>query len=118
MQAIIWSQQAWTEMKAETISNCWRKTGILPNVEEAETSEAAAAVARELEKVGTAVNELISSLKLGDDALQAAEYVELPGEAITNAMSTDEELIEIAQASFANLLSITSQSEHSISRQK
>lgn len=105
MQAIIWSQQAWDKITEDTISNCWRKTAILPSQEDLTSEDAAAAVAEELAAVGSAVGELIGSLNLGDDALQAAEFVELPGEEVISADLTDEELLKIAQVSLCRTAS-------------
>ena len=79
-QAILWSVAALDQISAQTISNCWRHTGILPPTM---TAEIVSNDHRERHKDNAAaaeLSELINSLSLGSDALSAEEYEQFPGE--------------------------------------
>ena len=79
-QAIPWSVAALDQMSAQTISNCWRHTGILaPTMSAVFFSNDH----RERHKDNAAaaeLSELINNLNLGSGALSAEEYEQFPGE--------------------------------------
>jgi hypothetical protein len=47
-QAIIWAASAWNDVSQATVINCWRKSGVIPNVAEAHISDEVAAQDRSL----------------------------------------------------------------------
>ena len=81
-QAILWSVAALAQVSDQSISNCWRKTGILPPTMSAEI---ASNDQREQQKDTAAASELsmlITSLNPGSDAMTLEEYQQLPGEQV------------------------------------
>ena len=71
---------AMEQISGQSISNCWRKTGILPT-----TMSAAIANCDERERhrdnaTAVQLSELIGNLRLGDDALTAEEFEQFPRE--------------------------------------
>lgn len=93
-QAILWSVASMDKTSDQTTRNCWRKTGILPptmaaeivNSNERETARDASAAAE--------LSQMIDGLNLGEDALTAEEFQELPGEREVEADLTDEQLLD------------------------
>ena len=94
-QAILWSVASMEQISDQTIRNCWRKTGILPptmaaeilNSDEREKARDAIAAAE--------LSRMISGLNLGEDALSAEDFQELPGEQEVEADLTDEQLLDL-----------------------
>ena len=91
-QAILWSVAALEHITDQTIRNCWRKTGILPPTMSAEivNSDKARDVSAAAE-----LSRMISGLNLGDDALSADEFGELPSEQEVEADLTDDQLLDL-----------------------
>jgi hypothetical protein len=92
------SAEAWQELSDATIRNCWRKSGILPVVWQADiSSQDVRQTAKAAKEAGMGeLASLIGKLNLGDDALPAEEYIELQAEKQTEAEWTDQQLVAIA----------------------
>lgn len=74
-QAMVWVAESWDVMKASTVQNCWRKSGIIP--------QDWAAVGNNQVPAGVQSSELqslIDELPLGSDALDAEAYENFPRE--------------------------------------
>ena len=95
-QAIIWTREAWNVgMSSKVISNCWRKTGILPpdEVEVAKDSESCSDLMSEL---ATLLTEFASHGDVLPEVMDARELLELDSEApheepATEGLEEDEE---------------------------
>lgn len=79
-QAILWSVAAMDQISAQTISNCWRHTGILPPTMSAEIASSDERERQRDNAAAAELSHLIHSLNLGSDALTAEEYEQFPGE--------------------------------------
>ena len=79
-QAILWSVLALEQISTQTISNCWRHTGILPPTMSAEIANSDERERNRNNAVASELSALISNLNLGSDALTAQEYEQCPGE--------------------------------------
>ena len=79
-QAILWSVAAMEQISAQSITNCWRHTGILPPTMSAEIASNDQRERHRDNDAATEMSMLISSLNLGSDALTAEEYEQFPGE--------------------------------------
>ena len=79
-QAIMWSIAAFSELSNQTISNCWRKTDILPPVWNAELVNADEREKGRMAEANAELSTLIASLSLGSDALSAEEFQNFPNE--------------------------------------
>ncbi|KAL2629671.1 hypothetical protein R1flu_014357 [Riccia fluitans] len=95
-QAIVWSAQVWQDTSTSTMRNCWRKASILPvawnaNIQ-VQDERRTAKDTLEL----TDLDNLISALNLGADALTTEEYVSLARENDIEEELTDAVLVEIA----------------------
>ena len=91
MQAIIWMEEAWRELSPQSAMNCWIKSGILP-VGWAERLKHCSGVEVERRRIENEVQTLIQSLPLGQDALTAEEYIDLPGKDVTEGTGSIQEL--------------------------
>ena len=74
------SVAAMDHISAQTISNCWRHTGILPPTMSAEIASSDERERQRDNAAAAELSHLIHSLNLGSDALTAEEYEQFPGE--------------------------------------
>lgn len=79
-QAILWSVAAFGELSNQTISNCWRKTDILPPVWNAQLVNADEREKTRVAEANAELSSLIANLRLGSDALSAEEFQNFPNE--------------------------------------
>ena len=94
LQAILWNAEVWSSMNPKTIPNCWKITKILPELLDQDLEESSE------NPVPTAeIHNLISKLPLGEDALSAQEYLDLPDVMETEEELTTKQLIEAVNVS-------------------
>lgn len=87
--------RAWDSVIPETISNCWKKTGILPeenNLYPIEIEQANNLVNEILQEEENAVQNLINSLP-DNLSLTAAEFISIDDADVNAEMVTDEQII-------------------------
>ena len=81
-QAIMWSVQSMDQITDQSISNCWRKTGILPATMSAVIANNDERERRRDQSTAAELSALIGNMNLGADALSAEDFVSnFPGEA-------------------------------------
>ncbi|KAL2634195.1 hypothetical protein R1flu_005674 [Riccia fluitans] len=97
-EAIVWSAQVWQDTSTSTVRNCWRKASILPVAWNADIQvQDERRTAKDTLEL-TDLDNLISALNLGADALTTEEYVSLARENDMEEELTDAVLAEIAQS--------------------
>jgi hypothetical protein len=103
LQAVKWTAMVWDGTTDTTIKNCWRKTQILPASWNASTSSPPE---DQLRADAADLDGLIQNLGLGEDALTAGDYVQMPSENQVEEELTTEELIDavIVSSSYCNML--------------
>ena len=79
-QAILWCVAAMEQISAQTTSNCWRHTGILPPTMSADIASNDERERHRDNAAASELSDLINDLNLGSDALTAEEYEQFPGE--------------------------------------
>ena len=95
-QAIYFTHDAWKDVKATTIANCYKHTGILPKCDtDAETDitdqVAPTPVLQELRV-------LLSDISVHvDDAISVEEYLAIDSDVPTEAMLTDQDIIALVR---------------------
>ncbi|KAL2610571.1 hypothetical protein R1flu_029144 [Riccia fluitans] len=97
-EAIVWSAQVWQDTSTSTVRNCWRKASILPVAWNADIQvQDERQTAKDTLEL-TDLDNLISALNLGADALTTEEYVSLTGENDMEEKLIDAVFAEIAQS--------------------
>ncbi|CAB5385413.1 unnamed protein product [Rhizophagus irregularis] len=85
------SAEAWSMVSSQTISNCWKKTGILPpSDDEIEDGDS---IFDDFEEEEAELERLIALLPEGDH-LDAREYINIEDEMAAEGALTDEEIID------------------------
>jgi hypothetical protein len=87
--------RAWDAVTPVTISNCWKKTGILPEENiyySIEIEQARNLVNGILQEEENAVQNLIDNLPI-NSALTAAEFISIDDVEVSIEMATDEQII-------------------------
>ena len=107
--AIVFCTNAWNAVTQETISNCWKHTGILPLVNRDEVDE----IVNQLEQDNQAEREeiqfLIDQLPF-DDHMDADEFIHVDDHLKSNEGLTDEEIISLINSD-KNALEVESDKE-------
>ncbi|CAB4378429.1 unnamed protein product [Rhizophagus irregularis] len=86
------SEEAWSMVSAQTISNCWKKTRILPPSDEIEDDSIFDDYNNTIEDEEVELENLIAFLPEGDH-LNAREYINIEDEIAEGAL-TDDEIID------------------------
>ncbi|KAF0452395.1 CENP-b protein 1 [Gigaspora margarita] len=103
-KAIDFISDSWDDVSSTTTKNCWRKTGILPNIDEPEADNINQHIESNILLENNEIEEIIS--KLPDESQYAPEtahavatYLEIVDEPIaTEEVLNDEEIIATVQA--------------------
>src|SRR3954451_883602 len=83
--AITLCSHAWKEVTAETIKNCWLKTGILP------TSEDTSSNNQQINELQDLINQF--NITEASDKLDAVEFITIDNDNGEDTEITDEEII-------------------------
>lgn len=90
--AITLCSNAWNEVTAETIKNCWLKTGILPNSEDAmQVDTDTSSDDQQVSELQNLINQF-NTIEVSD-RLDAAEFVTIDNNDDPDTEITDEEII-------------------------
>ncbi|GES88099.1 tigger transposable element-derived protein 6-like [Rhizophagus clarus] len=85
------SAEAWSMVSSQTISNCWKKTGILPPNDEIEDDDS---ILDDFEEEEEAELERLIALLPEGDHLDAREYINIEDEMAAKGALTDDEIID------------------------
>lgn len=92
LDAITFVSEAWKTVKSSTIKNCWRKTGILPNLEERDSDQDQDFIIEdEMNEITLELQGIIDELML-QDPITAEEFIHIDDE-VQIELLTDEEIV-------------------------
>lgn len=107
VQAIEWYVAAWNEQKQSTFANCWTKSGIMPSNNSSEAQSDSSMPETDIAERTVELDDLISGLGFGTDALSASEFIVFPWEEDVDEDLCLDDLVDIARVNSCCTLPIT-----------
>ncbi|GET02448.1 tigger transposable element-derived protein 6-like [Rhizophagus clarus] len=108
--AIIFCTNAWNAITQETISNCWKYTGILLLVNQKEVDEGVNQLEQDNQAERKEIQFLIDQLPFDNHHIDAAEFIHIDDHLKSNEGLTDEEIISLINSD-KNMLEVESDEE-------